>query len=250
MEKILFGRTGLKVSRICFGTIPFGGKGWRKDPYLEPTEAGKVLKRAFELGINFWDTAEGYRSHPHVREGLKYVPREEIILSTKTTQKTYEGAKESLKKTLQEIGTDYIDIYYLHYVKSPEDLENRKGAIQAFKEAIDEGYVRHIGVSTHWNEVVEKLLEFLEIEVVMVKLNKIGRMDSPLQAMLKAVEKAYINGKGIVCMKIAAYGDLSIREGLEYALNLPFIHSVCLGMRTIQEVEEDVKIYQRIVQES
>ena len=112
MDKCILGCTGLEVSRLCFGTIPFGGKGWRKDPYVAPEEAGKVLKRAHELGLNFWDTAEGYRSHPHIREGLKLVQRKSVVLSTKTTQTSYEGAKAALKKTLEELGTEYLDIYY------------------------------------------------------------------------------------------------------------------------------------------
>ena len=247
VKSVILGRTGLKVSRLCFGTIPFGGKSWKKDPYMDPEEAGKVLKRAFDLGINFWDSAEGYGSHPHIKEGLKYVPREKVVISTKTTQKTYDGAKESLIRSLREIGTGYLDIYYLHYVQTPQDLKNREGAINAFLEAKKEGKVRHVGVSTHWSSVVEETLNYPEIEVVMVKLNKAGRMDCPLQDMLKAVEKAYENGKGVICMKILAYGNLTVREGLEYALSLPYVHSVCLGMRTIGEVEEDVKIFNELV---
>jgi len=246
LDKCILGCTGLEVSRLCFGTIPFGGKGWRKDPYVAPEEAGKVLKRAHELGLNFWDTAEGYRSHPHIREGLKLVQRKSVVLSTKTTQTSYEGAKAALKKTLEELGTEYLDIYYLHYVRSPDDLEKRRGAIEAFKEAKKEGLVRHIGVSTHWSNVVEKTLDHPEIEVLMVKFNKIGKMDCPLEDMLKAVKRAYEEGKGIVNIKILAYGGLTVREGLEYALSLPFVHSVCLGIRTIEELEEDVKIYQEI----
>ena len=69
MDRTILGPTGLNVSRLCFGTIPFGERGWRKDPSVAPEEAGKVLRRAFELGLNFWDSAEGYGSHPHVREG-------------------------------------------------------------------------------------------------------------------------------------------------------------------------------------
>jgi aryl-alcohol dehydrogenase-like predicted oxidoreductase len=70
MDKIILGNTGLTVSRLCFGGIPFGGTGWRRDPSMEPKDAGKVLKRAFELEINFWDTAEGYKSHPPIGQGL------------------------------------------------------------------------------------------------------------------------------------------------------------------------------------
>jgi aryl-alcohol dehydrogenase-like predicted oxidoreductase len=247
MRKTFLGRTGLEVSRLCFGTIPFGGNGWRRDPIMAPAEAGEVLRKAYELGLNFWDTAEGYGSHPHIREGLKLVNRKDIVLSTKTTQVSYDGAKASLQNSLRELGTDYIDIFYLHYVRSPEELEKRRGALDAFKQAKKAGLVKHVGVSTHWGRVVEKAAEKQEIEVIMVKLNKLGRMDCPLSDMLKAAEKAYENGKGVVAMKMLAYGDLTVKEGLEYSLSLPFVHSACLGIRTLAELEEDMEIYNRIL---
>jgi aryl-alcohol dehydrogenase-like predicted oxidoreductase len=247
MKKTFLGCTGLEVSRLCFGTIPFGGNGWRKDPIVAADEAGKVLRKAFEFGLNFWDAAEGYGSHPHIREGLKLVNRKDIVLSTKTTQVSYDGTKASLQNSLREIGTDYIDIFCLHYVRSPEELEKRKGALKALKQAKKAGLVKHIGVSTHWSSVVEEALKKQEIEVLMVKLNKLGRMDCPLSSMLKVAEKAYENGKGVVVMKMLAYGDLTVKEGLEYSLSLPFVHSACLGIRTLKELKEDVKIYNRIL---
>ena len=249
MDKIILGQTGLEVSRLSFGGIPFGGRGWRKDPYVPPKVAAKVLKRAFDLGINFWDTAERYGSYPHFREGLKLVNREKIILSTKTREESYEGAKTSIRNSLQELGTEYIDIYYLHFVNELESLEaRRRGALKALIEAKEKGLVRHIGLSTHRSNIVEKALEIPEIEVFMVKMNKIEeRMQCTLKDMLKAAKKAYEKGKGIVVIKILAYGKLTVEEGLEWALNLPFVHSVCLGMRTMQELEEDVEIYNKIM---
>lgn len=250
MDKVVLAGTGLKVSRICFGTIPFGGRGWRGDPYVEPEAAGKILRKAFESGINFWDTAEAYGTHPHVREGLKLVDRESVVVSTKTQQTGYEEARSSLEKALRELETEYIDIYYMHYVRSPQDLESRRGAFEALLEARREGLIKHIGVSTHWSTVVERVAEIPEIEVLMVKINKIGRMDCPLEDMLKAVEKAYTKGKALIAMKLLAYGSLTVREGLAYGLTLPHVHSVCIGMRTVEELEENLKLYREITKKS
>ena len=236
----------MSVSRLCFGGIPFGGTGWRKDPYVEPRDAAKVLKRAYALGINFWDTAEGYKSQLHIGAGLKLVNRKNIVLSTKTSRSSYDDAKKSLRNALHEMGTEYLDIVYMHYVCSPEDFEKRKGALEAFVEAKEQGLVRHIGVSTHWGSVVEAVLDVPEVEVVMAKLNKAGKMDCPLEDMLQALDKAHKKGKGIVAIKALAYGDLSVKEGLEYLLKLPFVHSACLGIRTLQELKEDVEIYDAI----
>jgi len=181
-----------------------------------------------------------------MRKGLELVDRSSVVLSTKTTKESFDEAKKSLERSLRELGTDYLDIYYLHYVRA-EDLQRREGALRAMVQAKDEGLVNHIGVSTHWNTTVESVIELPEIDVIMVKLNKIGGMDCSLNDMLKAVERAYSKGKGIVSMKLLAYGDLGVREGLEYSLSLPFIHSACIGIRTLQELEQDVETYRTIV---
>ena len=249
VDKIKLGKTNLYVSRISFGTIPFGGRGWRKDPAITPEEAALVLERAFRLGINYWDTAEGYGTHIHVREGLKRVKREEVVISTKTKAVSKEEAWQCIKNSLSELDTNYIDIYYMHYVNSIEEFRRRSGALEALLEAKDSGMIKYIGVSTHKAEVVKFLIEIPEIDVIMAKVNKIGhRIESPPEMMLEALQEAYNAGKGICIMKILAYGKLNIREALEWALSLPYVHSICIGMRTIQEVEENLRIYNELIE--
>ncbi len=247
VDKVVLGKTGLKVSRLSFGTTPLGGRSWRREPAIPPEEGGIILEQALRLGINYWDTAEGYGTHAHVREGLRRVRREEVVISTKTNACTEEEAWKCITRSLNELGTDYIDIYFMHYVNRPEELKRRQGALRAMLEAKESRLIKHIGLSTHRAEVVEVAASMPEIEVLMAKVNKLGyRTESPPERMLEALEKAYEQGKGICIMKVLAYGMLSVEEAFRWAFRIPFVHTVCVGMRTMRELEENVRIYLKV----
>jgi len=247
IDKVRLGTTKLLVSRISFGTTPLSGVSWKRESALSPEEGGRVLRRALELGINYWDSAEGYGSHLHIREALKGVERSNIVISTKTNAKEEYEVRKCIKTSLQELGSEYIDIYYLHRINSLKELRRKRKVIKALVKLREEGFIRHIGVSSHSHRVIDAVVELPEVEVIMAKINKIGyRTESPPQLMLNALSSAYDAGKGVVIMKVLAYGKLSIREALEWALRLPFVHTVCIGMRTIKEVEENVRLYHEI----
>lgn len=103
------GNTGLKVSKLGFETFDFG-----VPLNISPKEGGRILMESYKLGVNFWDTSDDYGSHPHVASALKHVPRKEAVVSTKTSAKSGEEARKSLRGSLRELGIDYIDIFLLH----------------------------------------------------------------------------------------------------------------------------------------
>ena len=95
-------------------------------------EGGDLLREAFDQGITFWDTAEGYGSQPHLGAALKGLARDQVVIQTKTGALDYDGARKSIERSLREMGTDYIDVLLLHGVSSPEDLESRREPCQHF----------------------------------------------------------------------------------------------------------------------
>ena len=108
MEKRELGRTGLFVSRLCFGTLTMG-------PFqrnLSISEGTSLMERAFSHGVNFLDTAEIYETYPYVKQALKIKP--DAIVCTKSYAYTKEMAEESFRKAVEGIGRDHIDIFMLH----------------------------------------------------------------------------------------------------------------------------------------
>jgi aryl-alcohol dehydrogenase-like predicted oxidoreductase len=149
MEYTLLGRTGLRVSRICLGTMTFG---WR----VEEQEARSIIKRALELGINLFDTANVYargRTEEILGAALKD-RREEVIIATKVfwsfRQPDAAGLSRSfvfkeLNDSLRRLQTDYTDIYFIHRYAPSISIEN---VLRTLNVAIHEGKVRYIGAST------------------------------------------------------------------------------------------------------
>src|SRR5690349_1633468 len=112
MEYVRYGETPLTVSRLCIGTGHF------QSAYPDPEDGGRFLEQVLEEGVTFWDTAEGYGSHPHVAAAFRRVPRDRVVLQTKTNVPGYDEARERIDVALRDLGTDYLDVILLHGVNS------------------------------------------------------------------------------------------------------------------------------------
>ena len=124
MEKMRLGRTGLQVSRCGFGALPI--------QRLEQTPAVKLLRHAYDQGINFFDTARGYTDSEE-KIGIALAPvRKNIVLATKTPAKTRQGVQADLEKSLAQLQTDMIDVYQLHNpaeIPDPADPDSSYAAL-------------------------------------------------------------------------------------------------------------------------
>jgi aryl-alcohol dehydrogenase-like predicted oxidoreductase len=206
---VKLGGTGLKVSKLGFGTYDFG----RQPLEISPKKGGQILFEAYKLGANFWDTSDDYGSHPHVAAALKLVSRKDVVISTKTNARRGGEAENSLKNSLKELGTDYVDIFLLHNVKSDwvDDCGELFKELRALKAT---GMVMAVGLSTHSVAVVQEVAQLDEVDVIMTICcnadqatikrfqDHIPLEDGTIKEMLKAIELAHNNGKGLVAMKV------------------------------------------------
>jgi aryl-alcohol dehydrogenase-like predicted oxidoreductase len=243
MERLEYGNTGLEISRLCFGS------GHLNNVCASYAEGGDLLREAFDQGITFWDTAEGYGSQPHLGAALKGLERNRVVVQTKTGAKDYDGARESIQRSLREMGTDYIDVLLLHGISSPEDLESREGALSAFLDAKSEGIVRVIGCSTHIHTgpVMDAVIDHPEIRVILATANKEGRMleGGPLDRHLEYLQRAYDLGKGLSIMKVIAAGNIpesELEDWIRWGFELEIAHGINLGMSNRSEIDFDVRI--------
>lgn len=121
--------------------------------------------------------------------------------------------------------------------------------MEFFLSAKQKGLVRAVGVSTHNIQVVEACSAMREIDVIHPIINKfgIGIGDGTVEEMLQAVKTAYDNGKGIYSMKPLGGGNLINRfeECMDFVLDIPFIHSVAVGMQSVEEVAFNVSVFER-----
>lgn len=242
LEVVKLGSTGIEVPRIFIGTGSWDGRVGCKQEHIKPTDYAPILKQAYEAGINFWDTSDDYHTHEHVRLGMEGIPREKLVITTKTYASSAGNAGQSLNRSLQELNTSYVDLFYFHSVDSIEGFEKRMDdAIHAFNEAKKTGKIRAIGLSTHNIHVLEKAVDHSALDVIFTNYNKFeDHMDASLEWYTRCLERAYANGKGVLVMKSIGEGRLANRLGecLEFNLTRPFIHSVCVGIAAEKELLE------------
>jgi aryl-alcohol dehydrogenase-like predicted oxidoreductase len=241
MDYSPYGQTGLTVSRLCIGTGLMAGLRHN----LTPAEAGAILQRAFELGVTFWDTADGYGTHPHVRAGLTGLDRSQVVVSTKTKAAGYAEATADVERFLTEAGTDYFDVILLHNVETVEELERRQPALEALLAARERGLVRAVGLSTHLGTgaIMEAVATRPEIQVCLTTVNRDGLMlKGSMADHIALVQRCYDAGTAICLMKTLAQGGLvhDYAAAIRYNMSLPCAHSVCVGINSIAELEEDV----------
>ncbi len=240
MEYRKLGRTGLEVSRLCFGGLTIGPL----QANLELNEGAKILEYAFERGVNFIDTAQLYDTYKYIKKVLENTSKNDIIIATKSYAYSESTAEESLSKALKEIGRDYIDIFLLHEQESEHTLRGHYEALKYFIKMKEKGFIRAVGISTHNIAAVNAALEYDEIEVIHPLVNKqgLGIGDGTIGEMLGAINKAKNKGIGIYGMKSLGGGNLlkSIDEAFEFVLGLDELDSIAVGMQSIEEVTANI----------
>lgn len=240
MEYTILGRSGLKVSKFCFGSLTVGPL--QKDMTVE--DGAKVIAHAFDKGINFIDTAKLYKTYPYIKRALELTVNKDIIISSKSYDYTYEGMKESVAEAIEELGVRSIGLFSLHEQESRLTLKGHREALEYLIEAKKKGIIKAVGVSTHAVEVVRAVCTMDEIDVIHPIYNQkgLGVLDGTGDDMEDAIKAAYKDGIGIFSMKPLGGGNLigSYEEALSFVLDKPFVHSVAIGMQSELEVDTNI----------
>jgi len=236
----VLGKTGLKVTTVGFGCMI--------------TSDGSVVERAADIGITYFDTARNYQSGNNERmvgAALKN-KRKDVVLSTKTEGLTKEDALAQLDTSLKTLGTDFVDIWYLHGKSKPADVSD--GLIEAQQIAKKAGKIRFAGVSTHNGQ--KELIPFLaanpNIDVILTQYN--FSMEPFMNDVIDQAAKA---GKGIVAMKVMAGGfrraqpgnlvqeklkrDGAMLAALKWVVRNPNVHTTVPSMTDMDQLEENLK---------
>jgi aryl-alcohol dehydrogenase-like predicted oxidoreductase len=234
------GRTGLKVSAVSFGCMV--------------TSDGSVIERAADLGINYFDTARRYLNGNNERmvgAALKS-KRKDLVISTKSGARTKAEALAELETSLKEIGTDYVDIWYLHAKTSPDQVTGE--LIEAQQIAKRAGKIRFAGVSTHggFDKMLPALAQNGLIDVVLTSYN--FTMDAAMDALIEELHRA---GTGVVAMKVMAGGFRRLKPGekvyntlqkdgamlaaLKWALRNQNIDAAVPSMTDMDQLDENLK---------
>jgi len=227
MKTVRLGKTGLEVSRVGMGGIPL----------TRPTEAdaADLVRRAVELGVTFFDTARGYGdSEKRLGMGLKG-RRGEVVIATKGGAKALEQIEESLR----QLQTDYIDVWQFHGVNTESAYEfvMTQGPYEQAQQALRDGKIRHLGLTSHTPDVAARAVESGDYETVQFPLNLLYP-----EAIERLAPAAKEHDVGLIGMKPFAGGrldnaNLAIRYLLQFDNIVPDP-----GIEKPEEIEEIVGI--------
>jgi aryl-alcohol dehydrogenase-like predicted oxidoreductase len=245
MPMATLGKTGLHVSRFCLGGYHMGMHG---------EETGvRMIRRAVDLGVNFFDSAHHYndgRSDEIYGKALTGGLRAKVLLMSKAQLRDRDSAMRQLDETLKRMRTDYLDLWQCHEVSTQAEVDQilgPNGALEAFVKAKQQGKTRHIGFTGHRDPAVhQRLLDSFDgWETVQHPVNLIDpHYRSFIQSVLPNIRK---KGLGLLGMKsngmgtITQNGIASIQECLRFALSQD-IDTLVSGPETPEQLEENVLV--------
>lgn len=253
-----FGRTNEEVTMLGLG-------GWHIGR-MNARDAQATIESAMEGGIRFFDSAESYqngRSERYLGEFLVPKYREEVYLMSKTTATTSEGARRHLEQTLARLKTDYMDLWQMHAITSPQDVDHRisEGVLDVMEQALAEGKTRHIGFTGHTDPAAHRhLLDLTDIfHCVQCPVNV---ADVSYKSFTRTVMPTVVErNMGVIAMKTLANGGffggsshgqhgnrprvvpnrLSIQEAIHFVWSLP-VSVIVTGPDNIEQLEEKISL--------
>ncbi len=224
-QYVVLGKTGIKVPKNGFGALPI--------QRISEEESTKILRKAYDNGIRFFDTARGYTdSEKKVGIALSDV-REEIVIATKSHAKNVEDFWKDLETSLSLLKTDYIDIYQFHNPETCPKPDDGTGLYEAMLQAKEQGKIKHIGITNHRLQVAE--------EAVLSGLYETLQFPFSYLADEKDIDLVNLCKKedvGFICMK-ALSGGLITRSDAAYAFLAQYDNALPIwGIQKESELDE------------
>ena len=232
MEKIRLGRTGLLVTKTAFGALPI--------QRISKADAVKLVRRACEAGINYFDTANMYTdSEEKLGEALHDV-RQNVVISTKSGGGDKKTVQTHIEESLRRLQTDYIDLFQFHNPAQLPDPEDPDGPFAAVLEAKQKGYIRHIGITNHRLKVARAAIDSGNFETMQFPFCYLAAPQD-----LEIVEKCKAADMGFIAMKGLSGGLLNNAEAC-YAFMQEYPNVVPIwGIQREEELDQWLELTAR-----
>lgn len=224
MDKVRLGRTNLLVSKNGFGALPV--------QRVDMETACRILRKAYDGGINYYDTARFYTDSEEKIGVALHDVRNKIIISTKTMATKVEDFRNQLNTSLRLLQTDYIDIYQFHNPSFCPKPDDGTGLYEAMLEAKEKGLIRYIGMTNHRLSVAEESVRSGLYDTLQFPFSYLAGEQE--EALVRLCEEHDV---GFICMKALA-GGLITRSDVAYAYLAQFPVAPIWGIQKESELDE------------
>jgi aryl-alcohol dehydrogenase-like predicted oxidoreductase len=250
-DTVTLGKSGMKVTRLAFGT---GSNNGYVQAALGQKEFTRLVHYAYDRGIRFFETAEAYATPAMLGKALKSLPRESYQLMTKVT--TDEGADphQRFEEMLRTSDTEYFDIMLLHWQHTPNWVAKTSRWQDGILQAQSKKIIRTRGASVHGLPALREMPGNKWLEVAMIRMNHNGtRMDGPvpddnnlgnIAEVVEHVQQVKRDGMGVISMKLVGDGTFTRHEDRQAAMRFAFQHAgidcATVGFKNTQEIDEAI----------
>ena len=231
-DAVVLGQTGIRTSRLAMGTGTVGSGHHSHQTALGIQGLADLLWQGYDHGLRFFDSADSYGSHPHVAEALKRVPRDKVIVLTKSWAREPDAMRADLERFRKELNTDYLDIVLMHCLEEADWTTKYRGAMDVLSDAQEKGIIRAHGCSCHTIEALRAAAKSPWVQVDLARINPVGaHMDADPATVVAVLGEMKAAGKAVVGMKILGQGDMRdwVDEALKYALGLGVLDAFTIG---------------------
>jgi len=250
IDMVDLGKTGIKVSRIAWGTGTKGHKHSSRQTKIGLKEFYKICDHAYDSGINFFDSADQYGTHTYFRSVLKNYPRDKIVVLTKIWTNPSEWMKtipvfRFLEISLKELRLDYIDIVLLHCMTSENWPIEKEVFCNDLAKAKEKGLIRAHGVSCHSLPALQAAAKSEWADVIFARFNNTGAyMDHYPKTVAPILKAAKKRGAGVVGMKIFGNGTLvsekQRQSSLEFVLASNVLSAMTIGFESTDQITDAI----------
>lgn len=248
MPERVLGRTEIKVPIFGLGgagQTPLSWEGRERD-------AVAIIEKALQLGIRYFDTASSYGPSEDYLGKVLPPHRSKLFLASKTDKRDRDGAWRELERSLKRLNTDYLNLWQLHHVSFPQELDtifSASGAIKAVEEAIDQKIVRFTGITGHHDpKVIAEGLRRYPFHTTLIPVNAADK-HHPRPFLPVVLPVAQQKNVGVIAMKVPAYGRLfkpgglsGMQQALGYSLSQPGVQCCVIAAESVAQLEENVKV--------
>jgi aryl-alcohol dehydrogenase-like predicted oxidoreductase len=252
-EWVTLGKSGVKVTRLAFGTGTFSGRVQRQ---LGQDDFTKLVRYAYDHGIRFFETAESYgEMHQMLGVALEGIPRDSYRLMTKVT--THDGVdpQEKIDELRKLANTDYFDIALLHWQHTPTWPTDTVRWQDGLLEAQSKHAVLGHGASVHGLPALRRFPDNKWLDIAMIRMNHKGsHMDGEdyntsgpgnVTEVVEHVKQVRQDGMGVISMKLVGEGSFTNREDRKAAMRYAFKHAgvncVTVGYKNTAEIDEAIE---------
>jgi aryl-alcohol dehydrogenase-like predicted oxidoreductase len=248
-DKVSLGKSGLKISLVGIGT---GSGGWARQSNqtrLGQEEFTKQIRYAFDKGIDFFDLADQYGSHPFFTRAMKGVARDKYVIQTKSTSRKAKEAREDIDRFLKELNTDYIDSLIIHNVTEGDWTTRFQEVMEVFKEAKKAGKIRAHGVTCHSFAALQAAEASDWVQINQVRWNsREAHMDADVKTAGALFEKMRRKGQGMIGMKVVGQGALvkgekalTPEECFKFQIESGVVDAFVIGIEKIEHIDQLLK---------